>query len=139
MNRSVFIVLVALLPLVANAQDKCIATGKAEQDQIQREFMRKLPAKGDKDAEQAWAKNLNAALAAAAKRAADCARASKRAIAPAVAAREQACEAKANRQVGELEKKYHGRTMSKQEQADRRSEEDRLLEERNSCLSGIKR
>ncbi|MEN9865786.1 MAG: hypothetical protein RL748_1376 [Pseudomonadota bacterium] len=138
MKRYVFTIL-ALLPLLANAQDKCTETGKAEQDQIQRDFSRKLPAKGDKQAEAAWAKDLHAALEASAKRAEDCTRASKRAAGPAFMAQEQACAVKASQQADELAKKYRGKTLSAQEQAERRKEEDRLLEERMSCLKGSKR
>jgi len=131
--------LAALLPLVASAQDECTAQGEAEQKRIVQEFSRQVPAKGDKDAELAWSKKLNAALEAAAKRAEDCTRSNRRAIPPATAAKEQECIAGVNRRTDDLDKRYRGRTLSAQEQATRRSEEDRLLEDRMSCINRAKR
>lgn len=125
-----------LLSAHANAQDRCTAQGQAEQERIQREFVSNRPAKDDKDAQVTWARNLNAALAAAARRAEDCARAARQAEAPAIAARERECAARAIAQADELDKRYRGRSLSPQEQAARRSEEDRLLQERMSCIRG---
>lgn len=96
--------LVVLLPLAANAQDKCTAQGEAEQNRIVREFSSRPPAKGDKNAELTWSKNLHAALAAAAKRAEDCARSNRAAIPPATAAKEGECIAGSNRRADEFEK-----------------------------------
>ena len=128
--------LAILMPLAAAAQDGCTAQGEAEQDRIIREFSGRPPAKGDKDAALTWSKNLNAALAAAAKRAEECTRANRPATA---AAKEQECAKQASRQADELEKKYRGRTLSSQEQAARRSDEDRLLESRMSCIRSAQR
>lgn len=131
--------LIAFLPLTAKAQDKCTAQGEAEQNQIMREFSGRLPAKGDRDAELTWSKNLNAALAAAAERAEDCSRSSRSAIAPTAAAKEQACLAANNRQADEIQKRYDGRSMTSQEQTTRRAEEARLVDERMSCTSRANR
>ncbi len=131
--------LLALLPLAAIAQDKCTAQGQAEQDRIVREFSSQLPAKGDKDAELTWSRNLHAALAAAAKRAEDCTRSSRAAIPPAAAAKEQECIAGSNRRADEFEKRYRGRTLTAQEQSTKRAEEQRLIEERMSCSNRANR
>ena len=131
--------LVALLPLAANAQDKCTTQGEAEQNRIVREFSSQPPAKGDRDAELTWSKNLHAALAAAAKRAEDCVRSNRAAIPPATAAKEEACIAGNNRRTDEFDKRYRGRTLTAQEQAMRRIEEQRLIEERISCTSRANR
>jgi hypothetical protein len=127
--------LIALLPLAASAQDKCTVQGEAEQNRIVREFSGQPPAKGDKDAEITWSKNLHAALAAAAKRAEDCARSNKSAIPPATAAKAQECIAGNNRRADEFDKRYRGRTLTAPEQATRRAEEQRLIEERMSCTN----
>lgn len=140
MKHCISLALVAtLVPLAATAQDTCDARGLAEQDQIQREFSRNRPPSGDKDAELAWAKNLDSALAAAANRAEDCGRANKKAKGPMAARNEQRCAAKASQQAEELNKKYRGRTLSTDEQAAKRSEENRLLEERVACMKNVER
>ena len=131
--------LAVLLPLAATAQDTCTAQGQEDQDRILREFSSQRPARGDKDAELTWSKNLNAALAAAAKRAEDCARTNKPAVPAAAAAKEQECIAEVSRRTSELDKRYGGRTLSTQEQAARRSEESRLLEDRMSCMNRARR
>lgn len=139
-KRCISLALVAtLVPVVANAEDTCDARGVAEQVEIEREFSRNRPPSGDKDAELAWAKNLDSALAAAANRAEDCSRANKKATGPTAAQNEQQCAAKASQQADELDKKYRGRTLSAEEQAARRSEENRLLEERMACMRNVQR
>lgn len=129
-------ILTILMPLAATAQNNCTAQGEAEQDRIVLDFSSQRPPQGDKDAALVWSKNLNAALAAAAKRAEECARGNRPATA---AAKEQECAKQASSHADELEKKYRGRTLSSQEQAARRSEEDRLLERRMSCIRAAQR
>ncbi len=135
---SIFL-LVTLLPIAAKAQDKCTVQGEAEQNRIVREFSSQPPAKGDKDAELTWSKNLNAALAAAAKRAEDCARSSRSATPPAAAAKAQECLAANNRRADEFQKRYTGRTLTPQEQTTRRAEETHLMDERMSCTNRANR
>ena len=131
---SLFLV-AALLPFAAIAQDKCRDQGEAEQNRIVREFSRQPPTKGDKDAELTWSKNLNAALAAAAKRAEDCTRSSRAAVPPAAATKEQECLAANNRRAEEFQKRYGGRNLTPQEQTTRLAEETRLMDERMSCTN----
>lgn len=128
-------ILLAFAPLAATAQDKCTTQYDAEQARIVREFAAKAPQKGDRDAEVAWARNLDAALAASAKRAEDCTRASKPAPSPAMVANEKACMEAVSRRADELQKRYGARTMTTQEQIARRGEEDRLVEDRMACMS----
>jgi hypothetical protein len=130
---------IAILPLAAKAQDNCTVQGEAEQNRIVREFLSRPPAKGEKDAEFTWSKNLNAALAAAAKRAEDCTRSNRSAIPPAAAAKEQECLAANNRQADEFQKRYGGRALTPQEQTTRRAEETRLMDERMSCTNRANR
>ena len=113
--------------------------GQAEQDRIVREFSEKRPTKGDKEAELTWSKNLNAALAAATKRAEDCSRANRSATLPATAAKEQECIAANNRRTDELMKRFDGRTLTQQEQTVRRAEETRLIDERMACTNRANR
>lgn len=133
-------VLAVLLPPSANAQDRCQAQGKAEQDQILREYSGRPPPQGDKAAQLEWSKRMHAALAASAARAEECSRAARRAaVTPAIAAKEQDCIAASNRRADELQAKYRGKTMSREEQAARRAEEERLLDDRMACSSRARR
>lgn len=124
---------VALLPLAASAAGNCDAQAEAEQDQILREFSRQPPSKYDQEAYMSWSKNMNAALAAAAQRHEDCTRANRAAISPAAAAKVDECIAGSNRHMDELNRKYHGRYLTMQEQTTRRAEEQSLIDERMSC------
>jgi hypothetical protein len=133
------IFLVALLPLAASAEDYCYARAKAEQNQILREFSSHPPSKYDQEAYLAWSKKMNAALAAAAQRHEDCAAAARAAFSPATSAKVEECIAESNRRTDELGKRYHGRNLTAQEQATRRAEEQRLVEERISCSSRANR
>lgn len=132
-------ILLFLLPLAAGAQDRCTAEGQVEQDRIVREFSGQPPARGDKDAEIAWSRRLHAALEANAKRAEDCVRANRAAIPPATAAKEAECIAGSIRRADEMVERYRGRTLTAQEQATRRAEEQRLHEERMSCTNRANR
>ena len=132
-HRHALFAFFALWPVVATAQDRCTAQGQAEQDRIIREFNGQLPPKGNRDAEQAWSRKLHDALAAAARRAEDCARASRPPLTPAAAATQEACLVASNRAADELQKKYAGRTLSMPEQTARRAEEQRLIDERMAC------
>lgn len=138
-HRFMLIFLTAIVPLGATAQDQCTTQGQAEQDRIVREFSSQRPTRGDKDAELTWSRNLNQALAAAAARAEDCTRSSKAAIPSATVAKEQACIAESHRRAEEIDKRYRGRTLTAPEQATRRAEEQRLIEERMSCTNRANR
>lgn len=127
------LILAALLPLTANAKDKCDAQAEAEQNRITREFSSQAPSKNDQQAYLAWSKNLNAALAAAAQRHEDCVRSARAASRPANTAKMDECIAEANRHYHEIEAKYRGRTLTVEEQAAHRAEEEKLLEERMAC------
>ena len=132
-KHALFVLVPLLFPLASTAQDKCTDMGRAEQVRIEKEFSAQRPARGDKDAEQAWSKHLHAALAAAAKRVEDCTRANKPAVPAAVAARIEECLAGVRRRGDELERRYRGRTLTLQEQTIRRGEEERLQDEYMSC------
>jgi hypothetical protein len=82
---------------------------------------------------------MNSALAAAAKRAEECTRSNKPAISPAAAMKQQGCIARTARGATDLEKMYRGRTLTAQDQATLRAEEQRLLDERLSCTGRASR
>lgn len=138
-NHITFFLLVVLLPLAASAQDKCYAQAETEQNRIVREFSSQPPSKNDRDAYLAWSKNMNSALAAAARRHEDCVRSNRAAIPPTTVAKEEECIAGSNRRAEEFDKRYRGRTLTAQEQATRRAEEQHLIEERMSCANRANR
>lgn len=138
-KHAILLVVALLLPLSSIAQDKCTTQGKAEQLRIEREFSAQRPARGDKDAELTWSKNLNAALAAAARRAEDCTRASRPAVQPAAAAKVEDCLAGVRRRGDELQQRYRGRTPTLQEQTTQRGEEQRLQDEYMACTRNTHR
>lgn len=126
-------ILVVLFPIAALAQDKCTEQGQAEQMRIQKDFTAQRPAKGDKEAELTWSKNLHAALAASAKRAEDCTRANKPPTAPAAAAKIDACLAGVRQKTDALHQRDRGRALTMQEQTARRAEEQGLQDEYMAC------
>lgn len=138
-HNAISLLLAILLPLASAAQDKCTAQGQAEQLRIEREFVAQRPEKGDKTAEQIWSKNLNAALAAAAKQVEDCTRASKPKPSPAATAKVDECLAGVRRRGDDLQQRYKGRTLTFQEQTTLRGEEQRLQDEYMSCTRTVAR
>ena len=132
-NTIHFLILAILLPLTANAKDKCDAQAEAEQHRITREFSSQAPSKNDQQAYLAWSKNLHAALATASQRHEDCVRSARAASRPANTAKLDECIAEANRHADELQAKYQGRTLTAEEQAALRAEEERVIEERMAC------
>lgn len=127
------LLLLVFFPIAALAQDKCTEQGQAEQIRIQKDFMARRPAKGDQEAELTWSKNLHSALAASAKRAEDCTRANKPPIAPAEAAKIDACLAGVRQKTDALHQRDRGRTLTMQEQTARRAEEQGLQDEYMAC------
>lgn len=127
------LLLALLIPLASAAQDKCAAQAQAEQLRIEREFTAQRPAKGDATAQQIWSKNLHAALSAAAKQAEDCTRANAPKPSSAATAKVDECLAAVRRRGDELQQRYKGRTLTVQEQAALRDEQQRLSDEYTSC------
>lgn len=120
-------------PPALGADDACLAKGRAEQGRILRAFTRQRPAKGDRAAEIDWARRLEAALSAAAGRADECERMERRAKASTIGVREDTCLARAHREIEALDRRYGGRTLSRQEQAALRAEQERALQARVDC------
>jgi hypothetical protein len=140
MTRHITIfLLVALLPFAASAQSNCDARAEAEQNRITREFSSQAPSKHDQQAYMVWSKNLHTALSGVASRHEDCIRSSRAATSPATASKIDECIARINRRTDEFEKKYRGRNLTTQEQAMRRAEEQRLIDERMTCTSRASR
>lgn len=131
--RAVLLVATVLPSAAVLAQDRCMAQYQAEQMRIEREAAQQRPTKGDRAAEEKWAKSMHAALALAAKNAEQCQRDSKPPVAAAVLAKEQACIAALHRRMAELDQKYKGKSLSASEQMARRAEDDKLVEDRMKC------
>lgn len=122
-----------MVPLAALAADRCTDQAQAETDRVTRELSARRPAQGDPQAERAWSLELHTALAAISKRADACASAQRSNTPPEAAQKQQACIATVHNRVEALQKKYAGRAMSPQDQATRREEESRLMDERMAC------
>jgi hypothetical protein len=115
------------------AQEKCITQLQAEQVRIERDFARDRPPASDKTANERWVKNLHAALTAAGKAAESCERQSKPAMTSTHRSTLEACIAQVGSRSQEVERRYSGRTLSREEQERLRSEHQALHEQRIAC------
>ena len=139
LSRSLILLALAVIPLFADAQDRCAAQFQAEKVRIEREASQNLPPKGDRAAEVIWSKNLHLALELAGKNAERCTRESTPPAAPAVLAKEQECIAGLLRRADELALKYKDRTLTTSEQVAHRAEIDRLVDDRMKYQARQKR
>lgn len=115
------------------AQSECDARANAEEEAITREFSARSPGKGTGEAQQAWAKDLHFALQAVQQRHEACRKAHMPGPNSPQVQRVMQCIDANNRRSDEVAKRYQGRTMSSQDQAQRRADEQKLLDERMAC------
>lgn len=135
MNHRCFVVfaLAAAACLPTLAQTDCDSRGKLEADAVVRDYGARAPAKGNAAAEQAWAQGLHDALKAVEQRHEACRRSSQPTPTAAQTQRLEACLDANRRQFDAMDKRYQGRTLSFQEQTQWRTEQQKLLDERNAC------
>lgn len=124
---------VAALGFPSLAQPACDARAAAEVDAVTREFAARSPGKGTGPAQQVWAKELHEALQAVAQRHEACRKANTPAPTAAQTQRRDGCLDANRRQFEAMDKRYQGRTLSFQEQTQWRTEQQKLLDERNAC------
>lgn len=117
------------------AQPSCDARAQAEVDAVTRDFAARSPGKGTGPAQQRWAKELHEALQAVEQRHEACRKASTPAPTAAQTQQRDACLETNRRQFETLDQRYQGRTLSFQEQTQWRTEQQKLLDERNACTS----
>ncbi len=117
----------------AMAQQDCDARAKTESDAVTRDFTARSPGKGTGAAQQAWAKELHDALEAVQLRHEACRRANRPAANSPQMQRMEACLDANRRQFDALDKRFQGRTLSVQEMSQQRTEQQKLLDERNAC------
>lgn len=122
-----------LAPVLATAQDRCVARYESERARIERELARDAPKASDREAYQRWSQRLHDLLKAAADEAEACTRASRPAPAPQAVAAQQACLDGVHRAGDDIARRYGQRTLSPSEQAARRAEEEKLLDQRRAC------
>ncbi|WP_305717471.1 hypothetical protein [Hydrogenophaga sp.] len=115
------------------AVQRCIDQFQAEQNRIEREFRRTRPPETDRAAFERWANNLHAALNAAGRAAEACERRSQPALTPERLTTLEACMAQVAAQSEALERRYAGRTLSREEQSQLRAEQLALHERRIAC------
>ena len=122
----------------AQADDRCAQQYRAEASRIEREHSQKRPTPGSKEAEVNWSKGLRAALALAAKNAEASTSAAGKAKASSNERAELDCAAQANSAFDGPLRRYGNRTLTSGEQASRKAEELKILDNRNACLSTVR-
>lgn len=115
------------------AVQRCIDQFQAEQSRIEQAFRRTRPPESDRVAFERWANNLHAAIDAAGRAAEACERRSQPALTPERLAALEACIARVAAQSEALERRYAGRTLSREEQSQLRAEQLALHEQRIAC------
>lgn len=121
------------LGAAVQAQDPCTQRYEVEQARLVRELEAKQPARLPQAQQQEAMRVLHEGLERAAAEAERCQRAAR---APAEAARRpalEACLAEVHKRGDALEARWKGRTLSAAEQAQRRAEEQELLDARMAC------
>jgi hypothetical protein len=112
---------------------RCIAQLQAEQARIERDFTRDRPSESDKVAFDRWTRNLHAALNAAGKAAESCERQSQPALTPERRSTLEACVSRVSAKSEEVNRRFAGRTLSRDEQSKLRAEQVELHEHRIAC------
>lgn len=121
------------------AAQRCVAQLQAEQARIERDFTRDRPPQTDKVAFERWARNLHAALNAAGKAAESCERQSQPALTPERRSTLEACIFRVSAKSEELNRRYAGRNLSRDEQSKLRAEQLELHDQRIACDLASKR
>lgn len=115
------------------AVQRCAAQLQAEQARIERDFSRERPPESDRVAFERWAKNMHAALNAAGRSAESCERQSQPAMTPERRSTLETCIARVSAKSDEVNRRYSGRTLSREEQAQLRAAQLDLHEQRIAC------
>ncbi|MBA4343345.1 MAG: hypothetical protein C0423_14510 [Methylibium sp.] len=115
------------------AVQRCAAQLQSEQARIEQAFARERPPESDKVAFQRWARNLHAALNAAGRSAESCERQSQPAMATDRRSALEACISRVTAKSDEVNRRYAGRTLSREEQAQLRAAQLDLHEQRITC------
>jgi hypothetical protein len=112
---------------------RCAAQLQAEQARIERDFARERPARTDKEAFDRWARNMHVALEAAGRAAESCERQSQPALTPDRRSALETCISRVAAKTEELNRRYAGRTLSREEQSKQRAELLELHDQRIAC------
>jgi len=115
------------------AAQRCIAQLQAEQARIDRDFNRDRPPEADKVAFERWARNLQVALSAAGRAAESCERQSQPALTSERRSALEACISQVSAKSEEVNRRYAGRTLSRDEQSKLRAEQLELHDQRIAC------
>ena len=103
------------------------------------ELARRRPPEADKTAMERWAKNLQAALNAAGRAAESCERQSQPVLPPERRSALETCIARVSAKSEEVSRRYSRRTLSREEQAKQRAEQQDLHDQRIACDLASKR
>lgn len=130
---SLFLVGGAVHGAETTAVQRCAAQLQAEQARIERDFVRERPPASDKLAYERWAKNLHAALNAAGRAAESCERQSLPALTPERPSALEACISRVASKSEEVDRRYGGRSLSREDQAKMRAVHQELHDQRIAC------
>lgn len=115
------------------AVKRCAAQLQSEQARIERDFSRERPPESDRVAFERWARNMHAALNAAGRSAESCERQSQPAMTPERRSTLETCISRVSAKSDEVNRRYSGRTLSREEQAQLRAAQLDLHEQRIAC------
>lgn len=115
------------------AVQRCAAQLQSEQARIERDFARERPPESDRVAFERWSKNMHAALNAAGRSAEACERQSQPAMTPERRSTLETCISRVTTKSDEVNRRYSGRTLSREEQAQLRAAQLDLHEQRIAC------
>jgi hypothetical protein len=115
------------------ATQRCVVQLQAEQARIERDFARDRPPASDKAASERWAKNLHVALLAAGRTAESCERQGQPALTQDRRTALDACISRVANKLQEVDRRYAGQTLSREEQGRLRAEQQALHEQRIAC------
>lgn len=121
-------------PAATPGEQRCLDAFRADTTRIERDLSRRVPPKGDPAAQQAFAAEMHTLLQQAGDRAEACSRAARAPRDAAMGRAAEACAQRARLASDIIEGRYGRRTLTAAEQTARRSEELRMMDERQACL-----
>lgn len=116
-----------------HAAQRCLSQLQTDQSRIQRDFVRERPPASDKAAYDRWASSFHAALNAAGKAAEECERKARPALTPERRTTLDTCISQVAGKSQDIDRRYAGRTLSREEQAKMREEYQALHDQRIAC------
>lgn len=118
---------------LANDDAVCLARLQAEQLRIEREMVAQRPDRSNQEALERWSRKLHAALTAAGKEAEACSLRNRVPLSADARGRLDNCVKRASERIAEVDLRYRGRNLTREEQGQLRTEQQSVLDERMAC------